>query len=36
MATMGLDAFWAASVAPKVLREFAGPLWLLRAREKRG
>ena len=28
---MGLDAFWSASVAPKVLHEFVGPLLLLRA-----
>lgn len=28
---MGLGAFWSASVAPKVLNEFKGPLLLLRA-----
>ncbi len=31
---MGLSAFWSASVAPKVLNEFAGPLLLLRAAEQ--
>jgi nucleotide-binding universal stress UspA family protein len=30
---MGLDAFWSASVAPKVLNDYAGPLLLLRAAE---
>ncbi len=30
---MGLSAFWSASVAPKVLDEFKGPLLLLRAEE---
>ena len=32
---MGLGAFWSASVAPKVLNEFMGPLLLLRAEEKK-
>ncbi|MEP7199486.1 MAG: universal stress protein [Chloroflexota bacterium] len=32
---MGLGAFWSASVAPKVLNEFVGPLLLLRAAEKK-
>ncbi len=31
---MGLGAFWSASVAPRVLNEFMGPLLLLRAQEK--
>ena len=31
---MGLDAFWSASVAPKVLNEYVGPLLLLRAAEE--
>jgi len=31
---MGLDAFWSASVAPKVLNEYVGPLLLLRAAEQ--
>lgn len=32
---MGLGAFWSASVAPKVLNEFMGPLLLLRAEGKK-
>jgi nucleotide-binding universal stress UspA family protein len=31
---MGLDAFWSASVAPKVLHELAGPLLLVRTAER--
>ena len=31
---MGLDAFWSASVAPKVLHEYVGQLLLLRAAEQ--
>ena len=31
---MGLDAFWSASVAPKVLHEVVGPLLLVRAAER--
>jgi nucleotide-binding universal stress UspA family protein len=32
---MGMGAFWSASVAPKVLSEYVGPLLLLRAAEER-
>ena len=31
---MGMNAFWSASVAPKVLNEFNGPLLLLRAQDR--